>query len=216
VHRTNQPLLSRRYTFAWALKNEKEGSGWVYASKTLAAKKKWMQDLNNAILSAKEKAGKCARFHPPPPPPIHMSLHCTEVVLSAPVSPAFPFTSCHHHSHPDHLEHCRHHHHHHNHRHNHGCCVWDCPVRAPHPHPTHPTTTRAHSRAHPPTHTRSLRQALRLRQWSGIQRLRDQRLQSRPSLGVPAEAVWRVRSQLCLLLRHRRLRLLPRSPKHRT
>jgi hypothetical protein len=112
-------LLSRRYTFAWALKNEKEGAGWVYASKTLAAKKKWMQDLNNAILSAKEKAGECASFHPPPSPPIPMSLQCTGALLSAPVSPALNFTSCHHHSHPDHLYHCCHNHHRHHHRYNH-------------------------------------------------------------------------------------------------
>lgn len=44
-----------RYTFAWALKVG--SSGYVFAAKTLIAKKKWMQDLNNAILVAKEEAG---------------------------------------------------------------------------------------------------------------------------------------------------------------
>ena len=44
-----------KYTFAWSLKNG--ATGYVFAAKTLVAKKKWMQDLNNAILVAKEDAG---------------------------------------------------------------------------------------------------------------------------------------------------------------
>jgi len=46
---------SGKYTFAWALKSG--STGHVFAAKSLVAKKKWMQLMNEALLVAKEKAG---------------------------------------------------------------------------------------------------------------------------------------------------------------
>eukprot|EP00038_Savillea_parva_P023433 m.40912 g.40912 ORF g.40912 m.40912 type:complete len:809 (+) comp6046_c0_seq2:199-2625(+) len=45
-----------KYTFAWSVKVN-GGPGYVFATNSLPSKKRWMQDLNNAILVAKEEAG---------------------------------------------------------------------------------------------------------------------------------------------------------------